>query len=201
MRESFFAIVLTIFFAGTLVWREREHRTHEILDSQPLPNAVIYGSKLSALLLMQTAYAALVIAFGIFAQVVFFRYTHVELDVYLTGVVGIRLVGWWAIAVVAFLIQAVAPNGYTGYALSALVIGAASLLPPLVAGDGIWRPGFTPFYAYSDMNGFGHFAAPLFWYRVYWIWASLALVIVAALLWPRGGVDGIVARLRSVVDA
>jgi len=68
LNDSTIVILLTVFFAGVLVWRERGHRTHEILDSQAIPNAVLYGSKLSALLLMQVAYALVVVGYGIFVQ-------------------------------------------------------------------------------------------------------------------------------------
>jgi len=185
LNDSAIVIVLTLFFAGVVVWRERGHRAHEIVDSQPLPNAVLFGSKLSALLLMQVAYAVLVAGYGIFVQLVLFRYTHLQLDVYLAAVFGVTLLGWWAIAVVALLLQAVAPNMYAGYAMSAVVIGAASVVP-FGGMAGLFRVGFAPPYVYSDMNGFGHFAAPLFWYRTYWVLVSVCVVIIAALLWPRG---------------
>ncbi len=179
-------ILLTVFFAGVIVWRERGHRTHEIVDSQPLPNAVLFGSKLSALLLMQAAYAALIVAYGVFVQLVLFHYTHLEPGVYLAAVFGVKLPGWWAIAVIAILMQAVAPNMYAGYAMSAVAIGATSVLPSLGGLGGLLRPGYAPSYVYSDMNGFGHYAMPILWYRAYWGLVSLALVIVAAMLWPRG---------------
>jgi ABC-type transport system involved in multi-copper enzyme maturation permease subunit len=181
-----FVILLTVFFAGIIVWRERGHRTHEILDSQPLPNAVLFGSKLSALLLMQTAYAALIVAYGVFVQLALFRYTHLELGVYVAAVFGVKLPGWWAIAIVALLLQAVAPNMYAGYAMSALAIGAASVLPPMSGLAGLLSPGYAPSYVYSDMNGFGHYATPILWYRAYWGLVSIGLVIVAAMVWPRG---------------
>jgi ABC-2 type transport system permease protein len=197
LNDSAIVIVLTVFFAGVLVWRERGHRTHEILDSQPLPNAVLYGSKLSALLLMQVAYAVLVIGYGIFVQLALYRYTHLELDVYLAAVFGVKLLGWWAIAVVVLLLQAAAPNMYAGYAMSAVVIGAGSIVPLGRAG-GLFRAGFAPPYVYSDMNGFGHFGPALLWYRTYWALVSVCLVIVAALLWPRGTTDGVMRRLRTL---
>ncbi|MGK2962979.1 MAG: hypothetical protein ACSLFK_12655 [Gemmatimonadaceae bacterium] len=198
LRVSSFVIILTIFFAGTIVWREREHRIHQIVDSQPLPTAVIYGSKLSALLMMQLALAILITAFGIVVQAAFFGYTHFEIGRYISVVFGVHLLGWWTIAVIAFLIQATSPNVYVGYGLAAVVIGAASVLPNIGVADGIWRPGFTPAYSYSDMNGLGHFTTPVFWYRVYWGFAAVFLGTIASLLWPRGGIEGLVARLRLV---
>jgi len=45
------------------------------------------------------------------------------------------------------------------------------------------------------MNGFGHFAAPLLWYRTYWALVSLCLVVVAAVLWPRGTTEGLMRRI------
>lgn len=195
LREDMFVILLTVFFAGVLVWREREHRSHELFDSQPLSDAILYGSKLSALLLLQAAYAALVMGYGVFVQLVLFRYTHLEPGVYFAAVFGVKLLGWWAIGVVAFLLQAVSRNVSMGYAASAVVLGAASLLPPLGSADGLLRPGFTPSFVYSDMNGWGQFAAPLVWVRVYWVLVAIGLAMLAASRWPRGASRGSLARV------
>lgn len=201
LNDSAIVIVLTLFFAGVMVWRERGHRTHEIVDSQPVPNAVLFGSKLSALLLMQVAYAMLVIAYGVFVQLVLYRYTHLEPGVYFAAVFGVKLLGWWAVAILMILLQALAPNVYAGYAMSAATIGA-SYVVPLGAAGGLLRVGYAPDYLYSDMNGFGHYVAPLVAYRLYWLFVSIALVIVTAMAWRRGNTRGrATPRLRAALAA
>jgi hypothetical protein len=87
--------------------------------------------------------------------------------------------------------------------MSAAAIGAASVLPPLGGAGGLLRAGFAPEYVYSDMNGFGHFAGPLFWYRAYWTFVTVCVVIVAGLLWQRGATRRTRAtpRARAILAA
>ena len=41
-------------------------------------------------------------------------------------------------------------------------------------------------YTYSDMNGYGHFVAPLLWINGYYIAGALVLAVLTNLLWMRG---------------
>ncbi|MFP5245833.1 MAG: M1 family metallopeptidase, partial [Thermoanaerobaculia bacterium] len=53
----------------------------------------------------------------------------------------------------------------------------------------------APRVPYSDMNGYGHFAWPLFWFTTYWLLLIGALLVVAHLLWVRGTETGLRQRL------
>ena len=57
---------------------------------------------------------------------------------------------------------------------------------------------FKPGYQISDMNGFGHFAAPLFWFNFYWMAFGLILLLFAALFWTRGTENNFKKRLKMV---
>ena len=43
-----------------------------------------------------------------------------------------------------------------------------------------------PAAPYSDMNGWGHFVAPLFWFNLYWAFAAGVLLCLAYAGWVRG---------------
>jgi len=55
-------LVIAIFYAGELVWRERDRRVHEIIDATPLPTwayvvpkTIAMGSVLMAMVLVNVA--------------------------------------------------------------------------------------------------------------------------------------------------
>ena len=60
----------------------------------------------------------------------------------------------------------------------------------------LYRFGQSPPYMYSDMNGYGPFAAPLFWFHLYWAIAAIALAIITNTLWVRGTGENLRARLQ-----
>ncbi|MEM7356217.1 MAG: M1 family aminopeptidase, partial [Acidobacteriota bacterium] len=49
---------------------------------------------------------------------------------------------------------------------------------------------------YSDMNGYGHFVQPLFWFYLYWCLGAAILTVLAMLLWVRGTDTAWKTRLR-----
>src|ERR1700739_4263865 len=69
-------------------------------------------------------------------------------------------------------------------------------MPQMNLEDYLYRIGRSPPVTYSDMNGYGPFAAPLFWFHLYWALAAVLLAIVVNLLWVRGMETGWRNRLR-----
>jgi hypothetical protein len=57
--------------------------------------------------------------------------------------------------------------------------------------------GRDPGWLYSDMNGFGPFAAPFVWFKLYWAGWALLLLVGAVLFWVRGYEGGLRRRLRQ----
>jgi hypothetical protein len=62
--------------------------------------------------------------------------------------------------------------------------------------DYLYRLGQTPRVIFSDMNGYGPYAAPEFWFHVYWGLGAVLLAIVTNLLWVRGIEGSFRNRLR-----
>ena len=50
----------------------------------------------------------------------------------------------------------------------------------------LYRFAGVPAAPYSDMNGWGHFAAPVFWFNLYWTFAAGVLVCLTYAGWVRG---------------
>ena len=101
-----FILAIVTFYSGELVWRERDAHLNQIMDALPVQRWVLYGSKLAALMLVQVLLAAMVMVCGLIVQVAQ-GYHHFEFGLYLTSLVGDRLVAFWILCVVALLVHTI----------------------------------------------------------------------------------------------
>ncbi len=132
LKGSFFLfpIIITIYYAGELVWRERDRRLHEIVDATPLPDwaYVVPKTAAIALVLISTLIFSMVVAFGINLGK---DWVHFELGKYLLWYLlpmGVDMVMY---AILAVFVQSLSPNKYVGWGVMALFIVATIVLPLL----------------------------------------------------------------------
>jgi len=192
---TFFILVIVTFFSGELVWRERDAQLNLIMDALPVPGWVLFGSKLFALMLIQIVLVLMVMVSGVIVQISH-GYHHFELGLYLTGLFGHRLMTFWILCVIAFLVHTIVNHKYLGHLVMVLYFVAAIALPQMNFQDYLYRLGESPVPIYSDMNGYGPYAAPLFWFQVYWGIGAVLLAILTSLLWVRGMETSSRSRLR-----
>jgi hypothetical protein len=76
-----------------------------------------------------------------------------------------------------------------------LYIISAGVLPALDYDHNLYQYAATPAAPYSDMNGYGHFVEPLFWFTLYWAFGAVLLVVLTHLFWVRGSETGAGFRL------
>jgi ABC-type transport system involved in multi-copper enzyme maturation permease subunit len=190
----FLAIVLT-FYAGELVWRERSRRMHEVMDVLPVPNAVPLASKAAALL----AIAAVFLFFGVVATCGYQLsrgYTHLEPLLYVKGLFLIAY-PFLLVAVLAFFVQVASGSRFFGYLLMILYLLSTLALDMLGLEHRLYHFAGISRVPYSDMNGFGHFLVPWFWFGLYWTFFAAVLMLLATLFWQRGTGDSWRERLAS----
>ncbi len=183
--------LLIVFFAGELVWREREAGLGEITDAMPGSEWVPFLGKFLGLGLVLVVFMALLMAAGMLAQV------H-------PGLSGVR-----DRAVPANPLRASAPR--IPPLRAARPRGAragepevhrppggdprlrsSSLSPP-------WSGSSTTCSStarvrggrYTEMRGFGPSLGPWLWFKLYWAAWALLLAVVARLLWVRGRESGL----------
>jgi ABC-2 type transport system permease protein len=193
-----FALLIITFYAGELVWRERDAGMAQIADATPAPRWVMFSSKLGALMLVQVVLMFLVMAVGLLVQVIH-GYYHFQFGLYFTELFGIRLVGFWVLCVFALFIHTLVNQKYLGHFVMVLYYIALIALPPMGFQHHLYLLGSSPFYIFSDMNGYGPYAAPIFWFHLYWALFAVALAIITNLLWVRGMEGGWRLRLRLAV--
>ena len=192
---TLFILAIITFYSGELVWRERDAKFNQIMDALPVQRWVLFGSKLAALMLVQVLLGLLIIVCGVIVQLTQ-NYHHFEFGLYLTDIFTHRIVGFWILCVLAFLVHTIINNKYLGHFVMVLYFVFSLVLPQLNCEDYLYRIGRSPPVTYSDMNGYGPFAAPFFWFHLYWALAAILLAIVVNLLWVRGMETGWRNRLR-----
>ena len=180
-----FMLIIIAFYAGELVWRERDNRLDQISDALPTPTWLPLVSKLVALMLVPLVLELCLMLCGMAIQAAK-GYPHFQVGLYLYDFLTIDLIGYWLICALAITVHSVVDNKYLGHFL--MVVYYASLL--FASGLGLehnlYKFGSVPGATYSDINGYGHFLPRLRAFQAYWGAASVFLLVVAYLFWTRG---------------
>ena len=182
---SLFMLIITAFYAGELVWRERDARMAQIADSLPQPTWLPFIAKLLTLMGMQAVLQLVVMVCGIIVQA-FSGYFRFELGQYLFSLFVIQLPAYWMVAALALTIHSLVNHKYLGHFLVVLYYIVEISADAFGYDLRLYHFGNLPTVVYSDMNHYGHFLAPLFWFMAYWAAASVLLLVVARLAWVRG---------------
>ncbi|HLL55907.1 MAG TPA: M1 family aminopeptidase [Myxococcaceae bacterium] len=182
---SLFVIIITTFYSGELVWRERDARTDQLFDALPLPTWLPFLSKLFALIMVQMVLMAVVMVTGLVIQALH-GYYNFELDLYAKELFGLKLLRFSMVAVLALTVQSVVQNKYLGYFLMVLYYMVNAMARVLGFEHNLYRYPGTPTTTYSDMNGYGHFLQSALAFNVYWAAFAVLLAVVSRLFWARG---------------
>jgi ABC-2 type transport system permease protein len=182
---SLFVLIIITFYSGELVWRERDARTHELVDALPLPSWTLFLSKLFALGLVMIVLNVVVMLTGMAIQIAK-GYTHLEPTLYIKELFGLKLIGYWLLCVLAITVQALVNNKYMGHFVMVLYYLSTLFLNQVGFEHHLYQYGDDPGYTYSDMNHFGHFLGPVFWFDGYWVAFAVMLCVLGYLFFVRG---------------
>lgn len=193
---TFIPIIIAIYYAGELVWRERERRTHEVFDACPVADWIFVVPKIAAIALVLLSTFAISAAVAIALQAIK-GYHNYELDHYLLWYVLPEAV--WAVemSALAIFIQAISPHKYWGWGLMALYIVARVTFFNIGFEHRLYQ--FAPYEVpLSDMNGEGAFWIKRTWLEVYYAAFMLMLSVLAYGLWRRGTETRLSPRLARL---
>jgi ABC-2 type transport system permease protein len=200
---SQFAIVpmiVLIYFAAEMLWRDRSYRMHDILDATPTPSWVFVASKLATMWLVLFALWAACMVGDIAMQVILGgSWAEVELSLYLRRVLFLNFYDAVLFSILSIFLQVVTNNRYAG--MLGMVVFLVGLPPALNAfglQHNLYRYASGPGAPYSDMNGDGHFLLGKAWFSFYWAWFAALLVVLTFALWNRGAMTSIWQRLRAL---
>lgn len=188
-------IIIAIYYAGEVVWRDRDRRMHEIVDATALPNWAYIVPK------------ALAVAMVLFAALLVSMLAGVAIQMMRGGAVieAGQFASWYLLpltvdmiltAVLAVFLQSLSPNKYVGWGLMVVYLVATITLSGIGFEHPLYSYGQTGIVTPSDMNGIQAGGPAGWWLRLYWSAFALILIVVSHLLWRRGTETQLKARLQ-----
>uniref|UniRef100_UPI0035CAB077 ABC transporter permease/M1 family aminopeptidase n=1 Tax=uncultured Sphingomonas sp. TaxID=158754 RepID=UPI0035CAB077 len=190
-------IIIAIYYAGELVWRERDRKTHELIDASAISDWAYVVPKVLAVVLVLFS-TLLVSVLGGMAMQLVHGYSTFELDKYLWWYVVPTTVRFTLIAALAVFFQALSPHKFVGWGLMVLYLVTRTTFASLGFGDSLYNYGATPGLPMSDMNGLGQFWIGMWWLLLYWSAFALFLLVLAHALWRRGTETRLLPRLKRL---
>jgi hypothetical protein len=166
------------FIAGELVYMERDYRVSRLVDAFPVSDAARAASTLTTMAVLAGLLNLVSLLTGLI-----FQLAHGDADpepwLYLQGFAFLTLpvVVFGAMSVA---IQWASGNKYIGYLFTALAALIPYGLTMIGVRDHLWIFNTTSPIKYSDMGGFGPFAAPALWFDAYWLSLALAMAWLAS---------------------
>ena len=180
---SMIPLIVAIFYAGELVWRERDRRMHEIVDATPLPNWAYVIPKTAALALVLVAMLVMSVVSSMIVQLSL-GYTRLELGKYLLWYLLPESVDMMLIAALAIFVQSISRHKAVGWGIMMLFMMWRATT--MGSGHNLIHYGATPDTPLSDLNAGGSFWIGAWTLRVYWAALAVLLLLAAHLLWRRG---------------
>ena len=199
LREQFtiFPLLIAAFYAGELVWRDRERRVYEIVDATPSSDLAFLLPKILAIAIVLLMMALMSVVAAVCVQTLK-GYTHFEFSHYLIWYVLPWLVTMVVYAVLAVFVQMLVPHKFLGLLIILLVLVAQSTLPTIGFEHHLYLYASTSETPISDMNGQGEFARYAAWFHAYWAAFAMILAVLAYALWRRGESAPLRVRLNLV---
>ncbi|QSX79749.1 ABC transporter permease/M1 family aminopeptidase [Agrilutibacter solisilvae] len=177
--------LLIIFYAGELVWSDRELRIGEISGAAPVPDWVLFVGRFLALAALLVVWMLVLGLCGVIGQAAL-GYPHLEIAVYAQVLLGLQLPDHLLFALLALTVHTVVNHKHLG-ALAALAVYALIAFAPLL---GIEHKllvfGASPDWSYSDIRGFGDSLLPWLAFKAWWAAWAVLLAVLARLAWVRG---------------
>lgn len=190
-------VAVAIYYGGDLVWRDREHKLHEVVDSTSVPGwGYLIPKALAASLVLVIT---LVIAVGAAISVQVAKdYYNFELGKYLSWYVLPFAADMVLLAILSIFVQALSPNKIVGWGIMVLYVSATIVFPRIGVEHPLILYGSGAPLLLSDLNGNDVAGSLGWWLRLYWGGIAVLLGALAHLIWPRGIETRLSLRLKRL---
>ena len=179
------AMIVAIYYSGELVWRDRDRKVHELIDSSATPDWTFLLPKTLALILVLASILVVGMIAGIVIQT-FRGWFDYEIGKYLLWYVLPGTVSFALTAVLAIVVQSLSPNKFVGWAVMVVYLISTLVLSNMGFDHVLYRYGSGVGMPLSDMNGQGDFWKFALWTRAYWTAGAAILLVLGYGLWRRG---------------
>ena len=191
--------LLIVFFAGELVWRERDAGLGDLMGALPRSDGAALAGSFLGLGLVLALFMGLLMGAGLLAQTLL-GYSDPDVGLYLTVLFGLQLPEYLLFALLALVVHVAVDQKYVGHIVALLAYVAIVLSPMVGVEHDLLVYGASPGWTYTEMGGFGASLGPWLWFKAYWAAWALLLTVGARLLWVRGRSGGLRSRLRVARD-
>ncbi|AYA35997.1 hypothetical protein D3Y59_02350 [Hymenobacter oligotrophus] len=188
--------LLLMYFAGELVWREREAGLSEIADAAPVSEWALLVGKFLGLGLLIATWMLILLLGGMLLQAIL-GYNKFEVGLYLKALFGLQLAEYLLFAMLALVVHVLVNQKYLGHLALLLVLGFMGFAAKLGVHHHLLVFGTAPDWWYTDIRGFGSSLGPWLWFKLYWAAWALLLAVAARLLWARGKENNLGPRLQA----
>lgn len=191
-----FVFIIIIFYTGEVVHRDKSVNYSNISDALPVPNWVVYGSKFLSLVLVSFVLVNIVWISGVFNQTIqgYFNY---EFGMYFKDLYLIEFPEYIQLVMLTFIVHILVNNKFIGHVVSIGIWVLLFSLRNFAEWDyNLFFYSYVPGYTISDMNGFGHYVQPLFWFNFYWLCLGAVFLVIGNLFWNRGSETSFSIRWR-----
>jgi ABC-type transport system involved in multi-copper enzyme maturation permease subunit len=192
---SLFVLIVITFYAGDLIWRDRDVGIQQVRDAMPVATWVPLAATFTALVLMVAVLQGVILVAGVLTQVVK-GYTKFEFDLYFASLFGLQMVDYVLLVAMVVLVHVLANHKYMGHLIVVLYFVFGMFQSQLGLEHGLYQYGSDAGTTYSDMNRFGPYLKPFWWFKAYWAAWALLFAIVSNLFWVRGQDTGAGWRIR-----
>lgn len=181
---SFMLVIILTFYAGELIFKERQARIADVHDAMPVPDWAPLLAKSAALMTVLVCFMLTGAVVAMAIQLVKGG-APIEPLLYLKGVLMSSTM-FMLMGLLAIALQVFTNNKFIGYLMIIVMLILQTTLGLLHFEHNLYQFGGIPASMYSDMNGFGHFLTGRAWFTLYWGAFTLGLMIVAQAFWVRG---------------
>ena len=178
-------MIIAVYYAGELVWSDRERRMHEIVDATAAPDWAFIAPKVLAiwLVLIATYFVGALTA-------IVFQVTHgyfrIEPLAYLLWFIVPSAITALLLSMLAIFVQTLVPHKFIGWGAMLVYIVVSLTLSTVGFEHNLYHYSGDPGVPLSDMNGMGRFWVGRAWFQAYWLMFALMLGVLSYALWRRG---------------
>ncbi|MEL7122646.1 MAG: M1 family aminopeptidase, partial [Bacteroidota bacterium] len=193
---SLVIIVATFLFSGILFFRDKNNQFNSIIDSSPVSNFQLIGSKVLAIAGMQILMMALFIICSMGIQV-YNGYIHFELGLYVFHLFLILFPSLFIWNITSFFVYSLIPNLYAGLFLLLMLAFGAGEIEQLGLESWVFKFNQTPELVYNDFYAYNNQLPAFYLVILYWLSAAGMMLSIGFLVFQRGKINALSQRVKT----